>query len=156
MSRGTFLTWTSQCDKKKSKAEQCEVNIVFNKQTSVRELTLVWGWRMGEYKAQCTCVEVGGHIYLLHKVPLYSRSRKFYITYRSGSKSTVQKLSSNMLTSETKGLTKQFHLEKVTVFFKHKFVKKVKTVLSILQGQCYSQDLCVKYIGREIIYTFIL
>lgn len=79
---------------------------MFNKQTSVRELTLVWGWRTGEYKAQCTCVEVGGRIYLLHKVPPYSRSRKFYITYRSGSKSTVQKLSSNMLTSETKGLTK--------------------------------------------------
>lgn len=29
--------------KKKSKSEECEVNIVFNKQTSVRELTLVWG-----------------------------------------------------------------------------------------------------------------
>lgn len=45
---------------KKSKSEECEVNIVFNKQTSVRELTLVWHGKEGEYKAQCTCVEVGG------------------------------------------------------------------------------------------------
>lgn len=30
-----------------SKGEECEVNIVFNKQTSVRELTLDWGWRRG-------------------------------------------------------------------------------------------------------------
>lgn len=32
---------------KKIKSKECEVNIVFNKQTSVRELTLVWGWRRG-------------------------------------------------------------------------------------------------------------
>lgn len=63
-----------------------------------------------EYKAQCTCVELGergGHIYFVTQgCPLTVRSMKLYITYRSGSKSTVQKLSSNMLTSETKGLTK--------------------------------------------------
>lgn len=48
----------------KAKCNKCEVNIVFNKQISVRELTLVWGWRRREYKAQCTCVGVGGGAYL--------------------------------------------------------------------------------------------
>lgn len=46
-SSGTILSGTSQCDKK-GKGEKCEVNIVFNKQTSVWELTLVWGWRRGK------------------------------------------------------------------------------------------------------------
>lgn len=36
--------------KKKGKGERCEVNIVFNKQTSVRELTLVWDGEGGNIK----------------------------------------------------------------------------------------------------------
>ena len=52
-------------------------------------------------------VKVGGkYLSVTQCAPPYSRSREFYRIYRSGSKSTVQKLSSNMLTLETKGVTK--------------------------------------------------